>query len=209
MGDAASSPRLRGRQGEARRNDGNLLAAARLVLALDGPSAPVSAIAEEAGVGVASLYRRYPTKAALVEYLCAESLDQQIDAAETALADGGDGLPGFIHTCVGLRAGVFTSLAGSIDPTPGLTRKAETAHELVQRLVIEAQAADAVRPDLTATDVHQLIELFSRRGRDADCERLLKVSLDGLRATGAAPLTPSAASWRERYARPWSTRLRE
>lgn len=197
-----SAPRPRGRQKEARRNDGNLLAAARMVFALEGPSAPVSAIAEEAGVGIATLYRRYPTKQALVEYLCAESLEQQISSAEAALEAGGDGLADFIRSSVGFRAGVFTSLAGSIEATPELTTKAERAHALVQRLVEGAQAMRTVRRDVTAIDVHQLVELFSRRRRNAPYERLLVLALDGLRP-GGSPLPTRSATWDERYGNVW------
>ena len=199
----ASAPKPRGRQEEARRNDGSLLAAARLVFALEGPSAPVSAIAEEAGVGIASLYRRYPTKAALVEYLCAESLEQQSSAAAAALDAGGGGLARFVRESAGFRAGVFSSLAGSIAAGSDLAAKAERVHALVERLVAEAQAAGEARPDITATDVHELIELFSRRRRETDYERLLTLALDGLRA-GGSPLPGPAATWDERYTRSWS-----
>jgi AcrR family transcriptional regulator len=206
LGSVESSPRPRGRHEEARRNDVTLLAAARIIFALNGPAAPVSAIAEEAGVGIASLYRRYPTKTALLEHLCSESLDQQILAAEAALDPSGEGLGGFIRACVGFRAGVLSSLAGSIDPTPGLIAKAKRVHALVRELIGRAQKAQEARPDLTATDVHQLIELFSRRRRDVDPERLLVMTLDGLRP-GGAELPRATATWDEWYARPWGGRV--
>lgn len=198
-----ATPRPRGRQREARRNDGNLLAAARLVFALQGPAAPVSAIAEEAGVGIATLYRRYPTKAALVEYLCAESLEQQIAAARAALEAGGGGLAAFISSCVGFRAGVFTSLAGGVDVASELTAKAEQAHALVVQLVAGAQVEGTIRRDVTAVDVHQLIELFSRRRRHAQYERLLTLLLDGLRP-GGSPLPTPSPTWDEGYASLWA-----
>ena len=200
---SVSDGRRRGRQEEARRNDARLLAAARLVFALDGPGAAVSAIAAEAGVGIASLYRRYPSKEVLLEHLCGASLDQQIGAAEAALASDGSGLFDFIRAAVGFRAGVFSSLAGSIEPTPSLTRLAADAHELTERLVAEAQMSGHLRQDVTATDVHALIELFSRRRREGDYERLLAVMLDGLRPSGRAPLPGAAETWKDRYARPW------
>lgn len=203
--DALPKGPWRGRQGEARRNDARLLAAARLVFALEGPAAPVSAIAAEAGVGIASLYRRYPTKEALLEHLCEASLDEQTRAAEVALADGEAGLFDFVRAAVGFRAGVFRSLAGSIKPTASLTGRATRTHELIERLVVEAQDAGRLRQDVTATDLHELIELFSRRPRDGGYERLLAVMLDGLRPTSGTPLPRAAPTWEERYARPWSS----
>jgi AcrR family transcriptional regulator len=196
-------PHRRGRQREARRNDGSLLAAARLVVAMEGPSASVSAIAEEAGVGIGSLYRRYPTKVALLARLCGESLDEQVRAAEAALAAGGGGLFAFIRACVGFRAGVFTSIAGGIDLPCDLAAKAQHAHELVQLLVAQGCSEHAVRPDLRATDVHQLIEIFSRRRRDMDYERLLEVTIDGMRSLDGAQLPPSTVTWHQMYADRW------
>src|SRR5258708_22417229 len=92
----------RGRQAEARRNDKALLDAARLVFAVYGPEAAVSAVAAQAGVGMGSLYRRYTTKEVLLQELCQESLAQQIAAAEASLASAEepwDALAGFIRAC--------------------------------------------------------------------------------------------------------------
>jgi hypothetical protein len=58
--ETMSAP-LSGRQAEARRNDGLILEAAREVFVED-PDAPISAVAERAGVGIGALYRRYASK---------------------------------------------------------------------------------------------------------------------------------------------------
>ena len=52
---------MSGRQAEAARNDQRILEAARAVSLAD-PGAPVSAVAERAGVGIGGLYRRYRSK---------------------------------------------------------------------------------------------------------------------------------------------------
>src|SRR5882757_10663567 len=107
MADADPPPRTRGRQAEARRNDRAVLDAAREVFAVHGPGASVAQVAAEAGVGIGSLYRRYPTKEALLQHLCQASMDQQVAAAEEALARGTDptgsweALTGFVRECVG------------------------------------------------------------------------------------------------------------
>lgn len=185
----------RGRQAEARRNDKTLLNAARLVFAMHGPQAPVSAIAEEAGVGIGSLYRRYPTKAQLLRELCVESMEQQIEAAKLALADEGppgEALKTFIRSCVALRAGVFTSIAGSIEVTDAMTQTAHRAHDIALALIDRAQLAGELRGDVKSSDVHLLIELFSRRRPDDEQShhRLLEIAIDGLRAASAQPLPP-------------------
>ncbi len=71
------APVLRGRQAEAARNDRPVLDAARDVFARHGADAPVSAIAERAGVGMGSLYRRYGSKADLLRHLCTLAMESR------------------------------------------------------------------------------------------------------------------------------------
>jgi AcrR family transcriptional regulator len=198
----------RGRQAEARRNDQAVLEAARLVFAVHGPDAPVSAVAAEAGVGMGSLYRRYASKDALLQHLCQASIEQQVAAAEASL-DSDDGpweaLAGFIVACVSFRAGVFASIAGTIPVTPEMEATAQHAHELLDRLVGRALRAGVLRQDVGSVDVSQLIELFSRRRPDDDGvhRRVLAIALDGLRAPGRAPLPGSPPAW-DWYVRRWA-----
>jgi len=184
-----------------------VLDAARLVFAVHGPDAPVSAVAAEAGVGMGSLYRRYASKDELLRHLCQASMEQQVTIAERALASGGepwDALSGFIRTCVAARVGAFASVAGTIPVTAGMRATAQRAHELLERLVSRAREAGAVRRDIGSVDIHQFIELFSRRvPGDAGCQRLLAIGLDGLRCPPAEPLPGSPASWNS-YARRWA-----
>jgi AcrR family transcriptional regulator len=202
-----SDPGTRGRQAEARRNDRAVLDAARLVFAVQGPDAPVSAVAAAAGVGMGSLYRRFASKEALLQYLCQASLEQQVATAEAALA-GADGpwhaLASFVETCVSFRAGAFTAIAGTIPTTAAMNATARRAHELLERLVTAAQRAGVLRQDVGSVDIHQLIELFSRRRPDPDAayQRLLTIALDGLRDSAHQPLPGSPPTWAA-YAREW------
>ncbi len=61
---------VHGRQAEARRNDLAVLDAARDVFSAQGAGAPISAVAERAGVGMGTLYRRYGSKTELLQRLC-------------------------------------------------------------------------------------------------------------------------------------------
>ena len=67
--------KMSGRQAEASRNDERVLAAARTVLTA-APDAPMAEIARRAGVGIGTLYRRYPSKEALVQHLCLDGMRQ-------------------------------------------------------------------------------------------------------------------------------------
>jgi AcrR family transcriptional regulator len=207
---AAADPpaRTRGRQAEARRNDRAVLDAAREVFAVHGPDASVAQVAAQAGVGMGSLYRRYPTKEALLQHLCRASMLQQVTAAEEALEPGRDpreALAGFVRECAGFRAGVLSAVAGKIAVTEEMRETARRAHDLLEQLVHRAKDARALRGDAGSVDIHELIELFSRRppGNTLAHERLLAVALDGLRAPGSEPLPGPAPDWRS-YVRRWS-----
>src|SRR5215217_5092689 len=93
---------LSGRRAEAARNDERILQSARAVFVAD-PGAPISAVAEHAGVGVGALYRRYPSKEELLRKISADGLQRFIAAAEAALGDEGDAweaFAGFMRRCV-------------------------------------------------------------------------------------------------------------
>ena len=198
----------RGRQAEARRNDRAVLDAAREVFAVHGPDASVAQVAAQAGVGMGSLYRRYPTKEALLQHLCRTSMLQQVTVAEQALEPGRDpweALEGFVRECVGFRAGVLSAVAGRIGVTEEMRAIARHAHELLEHLVRRAKRAGALRGDATSIDIHELIELFSRRPTSNTLahERLLAVALAGLRSPGFEALPEPAPDW-QAYAGRWS-----
>src|SRR6267378_7983706 len=150
-----------GRQAEARRNDRAVLDAAREVFAVHGPDASVAQVAAVAGVGIGSLYRRYPTKEALLQHLCQASMDQQVAAAEGALTRGTDptdsweALAGFVRDCVGFRAGVLSAVAGTIGVTEEMRKTAGRAHDLLEQLVRRAKRAGALRRDAGSVDLHE------------------------------------------------------
>ena len=89
---------LSGRRAQAARNDELILQAARAVFVSD-PSAPISAVAERAGVGISALYRRYGSKEELLRQLSGDGLRRYIAEAEAALADEGDPWPLSSDSC--------------------------------------------------------------------------------------------------------------
>src|SRR4030081_3236555 len=132
----------RGRQAEARRNDRAGLDAAREVFAVHGPDASVAQVAAQAGVGMGSLYRRYPTKEALLQHLCQVSMDQQVAAAVQARAPGREpweALAGLVRGCAGCRAGVLSAVAGKIAVTEEMRETARRAHDLLEQLLHPAK----------------------------------------------------------------------
>ena len=200
----------RGRQQEAARNDGKVLDAAREVFATQGWDAPVSAVAERAGVGMGSLYRRYGSKTELLQRLCVLAMEQNIAAAEQSLAmdEPWDALSSYVHACVGFSAGAFAPLAGTLQVTDEMISTARRSNRLLARLVKRAQASGALRPDVTATDLSCVIEQFSRPSANPGAPfdhlaqaRTLAIALDGLRPEGAHPLPGPAPSAHTQAAR--------
>ena len=210
------------RQAEAQRNDRALLDAARTVLATDGPRASVAAIAEQAGVGIGTLYRRYPTKEALFQHLLDIVLDQYLDAARIGLSDPDPwrGLAGYLTAVIEL-SGSLSPIAGTIALTKTIEDKNRRADEAVAALVERAHAAEVLRPDATVIDIELLIEQLgksplidqlAKQGRTDLAAaarrahaRLLTIALDGLRATGNPPLPGEAPGYElffERWRQP-------
>jgi AcrR family transcriptional regulator len=205
---------LSGRRAQAARNDQVILEAAREVFVAD-PGAPVSAVAQRAGVGISALYRRYASKEELLRWLCLEGLHRYIAAAEAAIADEGDAwtaFSSFMRRVVEADTHSLTlSLAGTFTPIPELYREATRAQELNVRLFERARSAGAIRSDLEVDDLAFLFEQLAAirvddRERTSQLrQRYLALVLDGLRGGSAAPLPGPAPSWAEISGR-WDTR---
>jgi AcrR family transcriptional regulator len=197
---------LSGRRAQAARNDRLILEAAREVFVAD-PDAPISAVAERAGVGISALYRRHASKEDLLRTVCADGLARYIEAVEAALADPGDPwtvFAGYMRRIVDADTHSLTlRLAGTFEPTEELYRQAELAQQLNVRLLERAQEAGAVRPDLAVDDLSFLFEqIASVRALDEERtaqlrHRYLGLLLDALRTPSSAPLPGPPPSWKE------------
>jgi AcrR family transcriptional regulator len=187
-GGDATAPPLPGRRGQALRNDAVILDAARTVF-LNDAKAPVAAVAEQAGVGISALYRRYPSKEDLLRRLCHDGLRRFIAEAESA-ADDPDPWGAFSKFLRGVVAADVHSLtvhlAGTFTPTPQMHADARHAGELAGALVQRAQAAGRLRADVVPGDVDLVLEGCAAirvpdpaRTRELR-ERYLQLQLDGL-----------------------------
>jgi AcrR family transcriptional regulator len=152
-GPEARTPSLRR---DAARNRDKILAAARAAFDEEGVDVGVEVIAQRAGVGVGTLYRRFPTKELLIEAVVDEVLRAVLSAASNALENESpaDGFAEYL-TAVGRlqfeHAGCLTRLWNS---APGDVRdQIETAS---RTLLSRAQSAGAVRRDLVYEDVIML-----------------------------------------------------
>lgn len=147
---------------DAGRNRDRIVAAARSVFAREGLTASMASVARQADVGIATLFRRFPTKEELIEAVFADRMEAYVDTVATALADPDPwrGFTGFIETICGMQA-ADRGFAGVLTMTfPMATtlesRRGEAYAGLVQ-LAERAKAAGRLRDDFVAEDMVLLL----------------------------------------------------
>jgi len=143
---------------DAERNRLRILQAAAEVFTERGLHATLDEVAERAGVGVGTVYRRFPDKETLVEALFTERLDAVVGFAERALADPDPwaGLVSFLEQAAGLIAGDRGLRQILMFATYGHDRVNQARARMlpvVSAMVERAQRAGAVRADLRPTDI--------------------------------------------------------
>ena len=183
---------------DAERNRVRILAAARELIARDGPAVRMDAIAAAAGLAVGTLYRHFPTKDALVTAVVEDSVAAIADLAEGARSRLGEGVePGTVlddlvravaarHTEDRALKAAAASLGADVHPDlAGLPAQSPAARALaaVQHVLDAAREAGAVRADATVADLLVLLGGLP----DADApqrarERYLDLVLAGLHA---------------------------
>lgn len=155
------TPALSGRKAQAARNDTAILEAARTVFLRD-PSAPIAAVAQEAGVGISALYRRFAGKEAMLQRLCADGLRTYIAAAESSLAEGTDPWQGFVDFVTRVVDedvhALTVNLAGTFRPTQELGELAVRAIGLGTEVFQRADQAGELRAGLVFNDVAMILE---------------------------------------------------
>jgi AcrR family transcriptional regulator len=166
-----------------------ILCAAGRVFARDGLDATMPAVAAEAGAGVGSLYRQFPSKRDLLAALVIRRLLQTRRAAVDAAARPGDhwqALKEMLRVRVARHAADdFLGEAWSQVEDHAQVRVASTAtQDAFARLLNMARAEGGVRPDATALDIRLLFVATraSRQVHDDAWERVLELMLDGLAA---------------------------
>lgn len=176
---------------DAARNREKLIEAARAVFATGGPEASLETVARTAGVGIATLYRHFPTREALFEAVYRHEVDQLVGLAEALAAEAEpvEALRRWLRASVGMVAtkkGMIAALALTIDGSAAIyadSRARLTA--CVERLMRRAVATGRLEDRLSPEDVlHALVGLCSLNDRpdwQATAVRLIDVFVDGLR----------------------------
>ncbi|MFB4271963.1 TetR/AcrR family transcriptional regulator [Nonomuraea sp. GTA35] len=186
---------------DARRNLTKIVEAAAEVMAERGVNAPMEAIAKRAGVGVGTLYRRFPDREALIaavghHYI--HTMAEALDAAALRSADAWGAIREFISWAAAPgRTALSTALAvlpaEVIAERPEFTGVRAGWVERFADLVRRAQAEGSMRPDVGVEDLIHLLNVFTCHPEQlpapvaADPGRYLRLMLDGMKAGAATP----------------------
>jgi AcrR family transcriptional regulator len=182
---------------DAAANRDRLIEAARAAFAEEGIDVKVEEIARRAGVGVGTLYRRFPAKEQLVGAILEERVSELLFLLrETpAKSDPLTALGKFLDAVIRMQAedrGVLRLLAQTLGRA-AYPDNINELYDVVWRLVRRGQQSGQVRTDLKRKDVPALLRMANAAvgSADAACTELdaalrcSSVLLDGLRATSA------------------------
>jgi AcrR family transcriptional regulator len=199
---------------DARENRDRILEAARALFSEHGLEVSMREVARRAAVGPATLYRRFPTKQALIDDAFADELRACRQIVEDGCADPDPwrGLSTMIEDLSVLNAqnrgfvDAFMS-AGSQEHTFARHRMAllHRIEELTQR----TKRAGLLRPDATVDDL--VLVLLAARGlssarsaiRTAAARRLAALAMDALRANASNAALPAAPPLTGETVRAW------
>ena len=186
---------------DAELNRQRILRAAAEVFTQRGLDATLDDVARQAGVGVGTVYRRFPDKETLVAELFQDRIDAMVAVAEDACAapDPWQALVTFLEYAAATMAGDLGLRQLMMFATSGKDRVAyarERMRPVVARLVARAQEAGALRPDFSATDVPMIAFVLASAAEYAGpvqpdlWRRYLALIIDGMRASrdGASEL---------------------
>ncbi|MFG1609806.1 TetR/AcrR family transcriptional regulator [Actinoplanes sp. NPDC049265] len=191
---AAVTGRLRA---DAERNRAQIVAAARVVFIEAGSAAPLEEIARRAGVGIGTLYRRFPDRSSLIRAVAMENvsaLEAEARAALTAEGTAWESLARLMRRSIDLGfSTLLTMLTDDLQrELTGDARFRELRAGFIvamEALVTRAQQEGSLRPDVGTGDVFVLVTLLLRKapGGSADMNDLLMrrcvaLMLDSLRA---------------------------
>ncbi len=176
---------------DARRNIEALLKAALVVFATSGVDAPMREIAEQAGVGVGTIYRHFPKRADLIVAVFRHEVDGCADAAAAlaarhppneALARWVDRYIDLVAAKRGLAAALHSG-DPAYDGLPGYFE--DRLSPALDGLLTAAAAAGHIRSGVAAWDLLWAIASLcapTRAGNPSVARRMIGLLLDGLRA---------------------------
>src|SRR5580704_3379478 len=193
---------------DAAANRERILETARRLFADQGLETSMDEVARTAGVGPATLYRRFPTKEALLDAVLSDVLERFHGYAQEALKndDAFAGLELLLIRATQLQSenrGLLDILVLRLPQEPQLAKARARFWPLVEQLVERAGQQGTLRTDLAPTDITVLIWQLGRVVDTTSAyapdlwRRYLALALDGLRPHAARPLPHRSLTHRE------------
>jgi AcrR family transcriptional regulator len=189
---------MRPLRSDAERNRRRILEAARAAFAEDGLHLTLDEIARRAGVGVGTVYRRFPNKELLIDALFEDRIGELAVIAEEALGrdDAWTGLVEFLERAIGMQVadrGLRELMLGTQHGKDRVAASRERLKPIVDALIARAQAQGDLRPDFDGSDLPLVLFMIDAVVDNA-CStapevwrRCLALVLDGLRTSRDAP----------------------
>ena len=192
---------------DAARNRARVLDAARTAFAEAGLDVGVEEIARRAGVGKGTLYRRFPTKEALVRAIFEDILEDIERIADQADAepDAWTAFTTYLSATARMQAsnqGFYDVVAQRLGAAALTDDQRQRVMDSITRMLTRGQDAKVVRPDLVPEDVQLMLRMVGATTRpapdgtpmDDHWPRFLGLLLDAIRPDAATPLV--AQPWR-------------
>ncbi|MFC7595556.1 TetR/AcrR family transcriptional regulator [Terrabacter sp. GCM10028922] len=182
---------VRPMRADARRNYDKILATARIVFTERGTDSSLDEIAKRAGVGPGTLYRHFPTRAALVDALMQDWTDRVAADADAAIATGQPAremlLGWFEHFIdhITLHRGAASKICAAMDdPASPMYRKCRVMGEANRRVIEHLDARGELRPGVDPANVMRLVSgvasVADTSHADLDVRPMLEVVVDGI-----------------------------
>ena len=194
---------------DAQRSRRLLLDAACVLFVDAGIEVALEAVARRAGVGIATLYRHFPDRLALVEAVAIDVMARTGDEARAALADEPDGfaaLRRYMHRALDVCApAIMPLLDDEVRGAPEVKALLDSTAAAQGELIASAQRQGSLRAGVTFADIGLALARFSRPiGHAFDpaleatvAHRHLDVFVDGLRHGVGPPLPGLALTLRD------------
>ncbi len=217
--EAVAGTERRRLRADAARNRAAIIEAAREVFAEHGLEAPLEEIACRAGVGIATLYRRFPGREQLIAAALVEKVTQYAEAAADALAvaDPWAGFADYVQRICELQAadrGLSELLSMTLSADEHIEELRATANGRVIELIDRAKAAGRLREDFVGEDLLLLLIASAAVGQVTRADapdawrRFVALALDAFqcRDSPRLPLPPSTAQMNRAMGRLAATR---
>ncbi|MFS8201180.1 TetR/AcrR family transcriptional regulator [Streptomyces sp. CWNU-52B] len=171
---------------DAARNYDALLTAAREAFAEQGAEASLEDIARRAGVGIATLYRNFPTRRHLFESLYADEVDALCQVAQdVAGLDPWEALTTWLKRFAGYMVTKRAVREALNDESEIFTACRDSMYAAGGPLFERAQQAGRARTDMNFVELLRMVSGITATTFDDDAQRdrILSIALDGVRAT--------------------------